>query len=40
MIARRFIDTDILLYSISRDPDETRKRKPGPILCRTISRPG
>jgi hypothetical protein len=28
MIARRFIDTNILLYSISRDPDETRKRKP------------
>jgi predicted nucleic acid-binding protein len=27
MIARRFIDTNILLYSISRDPDETRKRE-------------
>jgi predicted nucleic acid-binding protein len=26
MAARRFIDTNILLYSISRDPDETAKR--------------
>ena len=27
MIARRFIDTNILLYSISRDPGEARKRE-------------
>jgi predicted nucleic acid-binding protein len=27
MIARRFIDTNILLYSISRDPREARKRE-------------
>lgn len=26
MVARRFIDTNILLYSISRDPGETPKR--------------
>jgi predicted nucleic acid-binding protein len=27
MIARRFVDTNILLYSISRDPGEGRKRE-------------